>query len=49
MKRNRKNYTKHKFIDGKWYKSINSPYDGRVIGWVEMDTATCSDSTSKSK
>ena len=49
MIRSRKNYTKHKFMNGKWYKSINSPYDGRVIGWVEMDTATCSDSTSKSK
>lgn len=49
MRRSRKNYTKHKFIDGKLYKSINSPYDGRVIGWVEMDTATCSDNASKSK
>lgn len=49
MKRSRKKHTKYTCIDGKLYRSINSNYDGRVIGWVEMDTATCSDSTSKSK
>jgi len=36
MKRSRKKYTKYKCINGKWYKSINSNYDGRVVGWVEV-------------
>lgn len=37
MKRSRKKYTKYTHINGKLYKSINSPYDGRVIGWVEAE------------
>jgi len=49
MKRNRKKHTKYTYIDGKLYRSINSNYDGRVVGWVEADTATCSDITPKSK
>lgn len=49
MKRSRKKYTKYTYIDGKLHRSINSNYDGRVIGWVEVDTATCSDNASKTK
>lgn len=49
MKRSRKKWTKYKYIGGKLYRSINSNYDGRVVGWVEVDTATCSDDTIKSK
>lgn len=37
MKRSRKNYTKYKVINGKLYKSINSSYDGRVVGWIEVE------------
>lgn len=37
MKRSRKKYTKYKRINGKLYKSINSYYDGRVIGWIEVE------------
>lgn len=49
MKRSRKKYTKYTTINGKLCRSINSNYDGRVVGWVEVDTATCSDGTPKSK
>lgn len=36
MKRSRKKYTKYTTINGRLYKSINSSYDGRVIGWIEV-------------
>ena len=36
MKRCRYKITKYKTINGKTYKSLNSPYDGRVIGWIEI-------------
>lgn len=35
MARRKQIKKKYKVIEGVLYKSINSNYDGRVIGWIE--------------
>ena len=32
----KKKIVKYKCINGVLYRSINSYYDGRVIGWIEV-------------
>jgi hypothetical protein len=37
MKRSRAKIKKYKRINGVLHESLNSPYDGRVIGWIAVE------------